>query len=150
MALEEATRSLNSQRESLDGLRTRSGTILTGGGLVFSLFTAQALGKHHVTFWIWLALASFVVLAITTIALLWPRTLVFRNDVSSLLVEIDELLQEGKEPDLPGVERDWAYWANQNYDCNQKKINRMTTLFTAGLLALAGEVVFLGLALVIG
>jgi hypothetical protein len=149
MALEEANRALDAQRAGLDVLRTRSGTILTGGSLVFSLFTGQALGKHHLDVWIWLALGSFVILAAATIAVIWPQNFTFRCDVIGLINEIDQSKGVGKSQDLSGAQRDWAHWGAMNYVSNQERFDLLVKVFTVSLVALSAEVIFLGLALMI-
>jgi hypothetical protein len=148
MAYEEATRAIAAQHDSLEALRTRTVALASVGALGFSLLAGQALGKHHVHAWIWLALASFAVLAVSSIRILWPTDFRFRNQVRDLIIEIDQL--DGAEA-LPAqfrsAQRDWAYWANENYDSNQEKLDALTRVYTVGLAGLALEVLFLSLDL---
>jgi hypothetical protein len=151
MAFEEATRAINGQHDSLEALRNRAVTLVSAGAVVFSLFTSQALGKHHVDGWIWGALGSFGLLAIACAVVLKPRHFRFRTDVTELLVEIDGL-KGGVTPvsRLRSAQRDWAQWLTLNYNENQKTIDCLVDVYEVGLGALTLELLLLSLALLLG
>lgn len=73
VAYDEAVRALSEQREMIDGLRSRAGLLFSAAAVTTSLLGAQALQGGKLNPFCWLALTGFAGVAMTMLAILWPR-----------------------------------------------------------------------------
>ncbi len=84
----EAVRATTEQEDSLDDLRSRTGTLLAAASLITAFLGSQALARHPIIsvvrgqrvvqadldFLAWSAIAAFVAVAVFTIVILLPWT----------------------------------------------------------------------------
>ena len=81
IAFDVSNDALQRQELSLDSLRTRAATVLSGASIATAFLGAQALklplAKERQAPWLcgweWLAAGSFIALAFTVIVIMWPR-----------------------------------------------------------------------------
>ena len=73
VAYEEAVRALSEQRVAIDSFHTRAGLLFSAAAITTSFLGADALGGGNLTIASWLALLCFVVVAVASLAVLWPR-----------------------------------------------------------------------------
>jgi hypothetical protein len=73
VAYDEAVRALSEQQAAIDSFRNRAGLLLSAGAVTTSFLGAQALDGGRSNPFSWLALISFVAVAATSLAILWPR-----------------------------------------------------------------------------
>lgn len=140
LMLEEARRSVDRQSERLDVARARAVGLVGFGSVVAAAFGLVGEGSRSISGA--LALAAFVIVALSSLYVLRPRE--FHFEMSAHLMS--EWLQDPAIEDLRGV-----YWAataqhDDNHRKNQAKIVRLQRAITVGVLALAVET----LALVAG
>ena len=65
-------RALSEQQAVIDGFRTRAGLLMSGAAIAASFLGGEALHKGT-SGWTWLAVAFFVLLGLSVVAILWPR-----------------------------------------------------------------------------
>jgi hypothetical protein len=139
IAYDEAIRSLSLQQGMIDSLRTRAGLLLSAAAVTTSFLGAQALREGGPTAATWLALASFVGLAIAALAILWPHQLEFTANPADVI----ESYIETEEPlSAADMQRDLSLHMQRSYADNlagQKQLARRFRL--AGVL-LTVEVIF--------
>jgi hypothetical protein len=73
LAYEQATHALAQQQQLLDGLRGRAGTLLSAAAISTSFLGGEALAAGPVRATTWIATCCFVVVGMTSTAILWPR-----------------------------------------------------------------------------
>jgi len=92
----ESVRKLDQQAGVVDGLRSRTGLLLSAGAVSTSFLGPQALRAH--AGWAWpsiAALGSLLLASVLLVAVLWPRSRwVFSHDISLLL----DYYVEGENP----------------------------------------------------
>jgi hypothetical protein len=73
VAYDESLRLLETQKEALDGVRTRSGTLLAAAALVTTFLGGEAVAPgEHLSAGAWAAVGLFIACAACTIAVLMP------------------------------------------------------------------------------
>jgi hypothetical protein len=72
LAYEEARRALDEQERAVSELRSRAAQLIAGAAITTSFFGSQAL-QHSLDAVGWIAIASFVLLSISVMSILWPR-----------------------------------------------------------------------------
>jgi len=88
LAYEESLRLLEIQRESVDGLRTRAGTLLAAAALVTTFLGGQALaGAPSIGWWEWAAIVLFIGTCACTLLVLLPWKLGWGEKTNSLIVD---------------------------------------------------------------
>ena len=138
LAYEESVRALAQQQDALDNLRARAGLVLSAAAITSSLFATQVQRKGSPGCLTWDALAAFIVVAIASLAVLWPwHGWRFSNNVQKLLsVWVDE---EDASPDV--MRREVAEFNQGAYTDNQALLGKLYTAFQVASAALAIEVV---------
>lgn len=137
LALEEARRGLDQQQADLNSLRDRSGNLLQFGGLAAAFVGSLAWrDAQAVTTWSVAAAATFAVLAVLVIYVLWPRYFTFSNDARIML---------GNEWDLTPAEiaEHLAVYLAGHADDNRRAIRRMMIAYETGMVAFLAEIAFL-------
>src|SRR5262245_61945265 len=115
IVFEESARLLASQEASLDGLRGRAGTLIAAASLATAFLAPPALEVfdpitrttvHQLDTFAWLATASFVLVLITTLLVLWPYSWIWGHSAHALM---DQLLDVEPAADEATVLRHLAY-----------------------------------------
>ena len=73
VAYDESVRALSEQQVTIDSLRARAGLLFSAAAVTTSFLGAEALRGSSLGFSSWLALFSFLAMAATSLAILWPR-----------------------------------------------------------------------------
>lgn len=141
LAYEEARSAISSQSTTLDGLRSRAGTLLAAASLVTSFLGGQALAKPTLDNGLvvradvgcegWVAIGLFVLVAALTLAILWPYEWRFVMSAKTILAGTD----------FEATQRDLAEYHEKNFDSNKKKLDRLFWCFRWACVFLAGETV---------
>ena len=141
LAFEEAQSAISSQATTLDGLRARAGTLLAAASLVTSFLGGQALAKPtldkglvvrpDVGFEGWVAIGFFVLVAVLTLAILWPYEWRFVMGAQTILTGAD----------FETTQRDLAEYHEKNYDANKEKLDGLFWCFRLACIFLACETV---------
>jgi hypothetical protein len=145
IAYDASRRALERQEASLDNLRARAATVLSGASIATAFLGAQALKrpKHRPDLWFvgweWVAVGSFVLLAIAVIVILWPRKgWVFSLGARRL---IGGYVEGEREYTVQRIHRDLALHLESHFDINQRKIRWMLVWFRGACALLALQVV---------
>jgi hypothetical protein len=135
---EESVRTIDGQRELLEGVRTRAGTLLATAFVATAFFGAQALDRRSVGTFDWGAIALFLVVVVSTLIVLTPWRLRLTHHPHSLIAYHLETVPVSE---LSDVYRDLAYWNGVNYDENGRKIETLLVVFGIACASLVAEVV---------
>lgn len=73
VAYDEAVRALSEQQGVIDSFRTRAGLLFSVAAITTSFLGPQALQGGNANLASWLALLCFVAVAMSSLAILWPR-----------------------------------------------------------------------------
>lgn len=139
IAYDEAVRALSQQQSMIDSLRTRAGLLLSGAAITTSFLGAQALNDGGPSIATWLALASFVSLAVATLAVLWPHSLEFTANPANVI----ESYIETKEPlSVAEIHRDLSLHMHDSYADNLAGQKQLASRFRWAGVLLTVEVVF--------
>src|SRR4051812_47291271 len=103
LVLAEAVRALAFRRDALESLRSRAGVLLSGAAIASSLFGAQAV-RTGLSVFAWCAVAAFLGLIHTLLAVLWPRREWQDATLPSGLIEAD--IEVAEPLPLPLIRRD--------------------------------------------
>lgn len=141
LAYEEARSAISLQSTTLDGLRSRAGTLLAAASLVTSFLGGQVLAKPTLDKGLvvraeigtegWVAIGFFIAVAVLTLAILWPYKWRFVMGATTIL----------KGTDFEATQRELAEYHENNYDLNQAKLDRLFWCFRGACVFLAGETV---------
>jgi hypothetical protein len=135
VAYDEAVRALSEQQGVIDSLRTRAGLLLSAAAITTSFLGAQALDEGDPSLAVWLAMASFVGLALVSLAILWPRGWEFTanpQDVIQTYIEDD-----GPAP-IEELHRDLSLHMHASYTENREGLKDLVVFFqvASGLLTI--------------
>ena len=145
IAFEASKDALKRQETSLDDVRTRAATILSGASIATAFLGAQALKRPRerpdlwLDGWEWCAVGCFVLLAVVISAILWPR----KGWVWSLGAQrlIGGYVEGTDKYTVPQIQRDLALHLERHFNTNQRKIGVLLFLFRLACLLLALQVV---------
>lgn len=138
LVYDEALRGLSQQQASLESLRSRVGTLLSGASISTAFLGAEALANRTPGRWGWLAMVSFVAVFAAAIIVMWPYEWTFRRSPKAILsdyIEHDDALE------MSAIQRDLAIHLEGHFERNERKLNRLLRVFEAGCGVLAVEVV---------
>jgi hypothetical protein len=135
---EESVRTVDGQRELLEGVRSRAGTLLATAFVATAFFGAQALDRHPVGGLEWGAIGLFLVVVVSTLIVLTPWRLQFTHHPHSLIAYH---LETEPASTLVEVYADLAYWNGVNYDENGRKLEVLLVVFGVACASLVAEVV---------
>jgi hypothetical protein len=139
LVYEEARRALDLQRDSLDALRTRAGTLLAAASLVTTFLGGAALDNgRSAAGWGSVAIGAFIACALASVAVLLPRKFHFAFDPPEL---VTNYIDVAATPTLATVLRDLALHHDESRRNNDKKMRLGPWAFRLAALALAFEVV---------
>jgi hypothetical protein len=135
VAYEEAVRALSDQQAAIESVRSRAGLLLSAAAVTTSFLGAQALKGESASLFSGLALISFVAVAMTSLAILWPRRWEFtanpRRVVKGFVESADAIR-------LEDLHRDLSLHMHRSYLINHQGLQELALLFQAasGLLTL--------------
>lgn len=138
LAYDEALRGIELQRQGLESLQSRAGTLLGAAAIVTSFFGGQALqGKGAVGTWGWVAVGAFIALAATTTVVLFPLTFHFLLDPEEL---VKNYVDEKPQPSANTMLRDLALHHVDSHGKNLRTMKWLHRSFRAGAVLLGVEV----------
>ncbi len=138
IAYDEAVRALSQQESIVDSLRTRAGLLLSAAAITTSFLGAQALGDGGTSVVTWLALASFVGLAIAALATLWPHRLEFTANPANV---IESYIETSEPLSVAEIHRDLSLHMHSSYDANLAHLQRLASRFRLAGVLLTAEVI---------
>lgn len=139
LAYDEAVRGIDVQRDSVDNLRTRAGTLLAAAALVTSFLGGQALRDPiEPGVWAVVALAAFVLVAAGAIVVSLPWKFDWFFDPNEL---VRDYVDDDAQMSTPEVLRDLALHHATARERNECRINIMQWVFRAAAFLLGVEVV---------
>jgi hypothetical protein len=143
---EESVRTLSQQKEVLDGLRARAGTLLAAVSVATAFLSTQALDTPDFDALAWSAvvLFSLVVLLSLTVLVPLPWGWTFAHHPHLLIgVHLDsDRPPPGWQPSTPSeIYRNISYWNGVHYNENSAKLDVMFVLFAIACVALVAEIV---------
>jgi hypothetical protein len=135
---EESVRTVEGQRDLLEGVRARAGTLLATAFVATAFFGAQALDRHSPDALEWIAVALFLTVIVSTLVVLTPWRLQFEHHPHSLITYHLDLETPRQSAH---VYRELAYWNGVHYDRNGRKLEVLVTIFAIACASLVGEVI---------
>lgn len=138
VAYDEAVRALSEQQAAIESVRGRAGLLLSAATVTTSFLGAQALQGGSSTLFSWLALLSFVAVAATSLAILWPRSWEFTANSRKVLESCIESAEEIRVEDLY---RDLSLRMQGSYLENHLGLKHLAVFFQAASTLLTIEVV---------
>ena len=140
---EESVRALAQQREVLDALRARAGTLLGAASIATAFLSPTAL-PSELDGLAWTAIILFCVVVLLTLYVLIPWGWTFAHHPHYLIgVHLEsENPPPGWQPSTPSeIRRNISYWNGFHYDKNGRKLHVLFWLFALAGVALAAEIV---------
>jgi hypothetical protein len=138
VAYDEAVRALSEQQATIESVRSRAGLLLSAAAVTTSFLGAQALQDGSSGFCSWLALLSFVAVAATSLAILWPRS--WESTANSRKV-LESCIESVEEVRIEDLYRDLSLRMQVSFSANHQGLNELAALFQAGSGLLTIEVV---------
>jgi hypothetical protein len=136
LALDESVRAMAHQKATLDGLRTRAGTLVAAASIATSFLGGDAIASVDDSWSTALGVVLFVVVLACMIAILWPRRWDFTVSANTIL---------GNQRRVPADIATHEVWVAQtleaHFDANQVQLNQLMRLFRWGCIALTAETV---------
>ncbi len=128
-------RALSEQQAAIESVRSRAGLLLSAAAVTTSFLGAQALQGRSSSVFSGLALFSFVAVAATSLAILWPRRWEFTANPRRVLKGFTE---SGEVVQLEELHRDLSLHMHGSYVVNHQGLKELALLFQAasGLLTL--------------
>ncbi|WP_432951348.1 hypothetical protein ACQPXM_41275 (plasmid) [Kribbella sp. CA-253562] len=139
LALEEARRAIDQQREDLKSVRDRTIALLGIATVTASVVAAAGAGRSSsAPSWARYATAACIIsLVLVTLFVSWPRTIRFTYKPKVILGWAD-----ANTPDAEG-RRQMAEYLESDYDKNRQVVDQLLGAFQLGICLLALEIVFL-------
>ena len=143
---EESVRTLAQQKEVLDGLRARAGTLLAAVSVATAFLSTQALDTPELGALAWSAIVLFCLVVLLSLVVLvtvpWGWT--FAHHPHLLIgIHLDsDSPPPGWQPSTPSeIYRNISYWNGVHYNENSAKLVAMSVLFAIACVALVAEIV---------
>lgn len=138
VAYDEAVRALSEQQAAIESVRGRAGLLLSAATVTTSFLGAQALQGGSSGPFSWSALLSFVAVAATSLAILWPRSWEFTANSRRVLESCNESAEDIHIEDLY---RDLSLRMQSSYLENHLGLKHLAAFFQAASALLTIEVV---------
>ena len=106
---------------TLDAMRSRAGILLSAAAIATSFLGGQALTEHDPKAWTWLAIASFVGLAISALVILWPRRDWAFAASPGLIISL--YLEDDPPWQLSAIHRELALHMDHAYEVNRARLD---------------------------
>lgn len=126
LAYSEATRALAEQLSLIDSFRNRAGLLLSAAAITTSVLGARALDCGSIGYAAWVALASFFVAAVVSIAILRPRRLEVAFDSAHIIENWVERNRPGSAADLRLA---LVLRMHETRSSNRDELSQLATLF---------------------
>jgi hypothetical protein len=143
---DESVRTVDTQRELLEGLRARAGTLLASAFVATAFFSARALARPELPALAWIAILLFGVVVLMTLAVLIPWRWTFAHDPHELIAYY---LEPEPPPTVEELYRNLAAWNGVHNLQNGVKLRLMFGAFGVACVALAVEIA-IWLVIVVG
>jgi hypothetical protein len=143
LAYEASVRAIEDQARVLEGLRSRSSTLVAAAALVSGFLGGEALTRAHSIepiSWIGLAIVSFVATAAATLAILWPLHVRFSVSAGEILGVVQAREAESRPVDAAEAYSEIAIRLELMYDGNSATIRRLHWVFRGAIVLLSIEV----------
>src|SRR5207237_465362 len=131
---EESQRALSQQREVLDALRARAGTLLGAASIATAFLSAQAL-PNQLDWLAWTAIILFCLVVLLALCVLIPWGWTFAHHPHLLIgvhLEAEAPPQDWRPSTLSEIYRNISYWNGVHYDENGRKLHALLWLFAVG------------------
>ena len=139
IAYDEAVGALSEQQAAIDNLRARAGLLFSAAAITTSFLGSQALRSHGLDAASWLALLSFLAMAATSLAILWPR----RWEGAASPREVIENYVESEEANsLEDLHRNLSLHMSRSYRENHEGLEQLANFLRLGSGLLTFEVFF--------
>lgn len=138
VAYEEAIRGLSAQQEAIDGLRSRAGLLLSAAAVTTSFLGAEALQGAGLSMASIAGLISFVGVAISNLAIMWPRGWELAADPGRL---VEGHIATSPPVSLTELHRALSSHMRDSYARNRLGIEFLNSLFQVASALLTVEVV---------
>jgi hypothetical protein len=123
----ESTRAITQQEAALDGLRSRTGTLLAAASITTAFLGGEALLREPgLVLAAWAAIIVFCIVGALSIAILWPWTWRFSHDASVL---IEDHVDVPERRHAEQLQLFLARTNDANWDINQRKLERCSGAF---------------------
>lgn len=137
VAYEEAVRALSEQLSLIESLRSRAGLLLSVTTITTSFLSTGALNAQNPSPASWIALASFIGVAVLLIAILWPHP-------SRVTAEFEPLIESWIEADEPistsALYRGLIIEIQRSFDRDWQWLSRLAVCFQVASSLLVVEV----------
>jgi hypothetical protein len=147
VAYDEAVRALSEQQGAIDNLRARAGLIFSTAAITTSFLGAQALRGAGLSFYSWLALLSFLAMAATSLATLWPRKW---EGAANPRQVIETYIESEEAMSLEDLHRDLSLHMSHSYLENHEGHEQLALFLRIGSGFLTLEVFFWVVAIATG
>jgi hypothetical protein len=148
LVLDQALRGLTQQQSSLDGLRSRAGTLIAASSLVSSFLGAATLKNTGLSagavLFLALALVAFATVVVGVVIILLPYEWKWGIDPHAML---HDYVESATPADIDGMRRDLAYYIGEDLDYNRTRLDRLFRWLRIATVAIAAEVALWTLAL---
>lgn len=138
VAYDEAVRALSEQQAAIESVRARAGLLFSVAAVTTSFLGAQALHGGKSSLASWLALLCFVVVAVASLAVLWPRKWEVRTNPRELIKTYVESTEPARAEELY---RDLSLHMHNSYMENHGGLDRLAGFLQVASGVLALEVV---------
>lgn len=138
VAYAEAVRVLSEQQAAIESVRGRAGLLLSAAAVTTSFLGSQAMQGDDPGICFWLALLSFVAVAATSLAILWPRNWEFAADPR---IVVNSHIEPAEEVPIEDLYRDLSFRMHDSYMDNHAGLKRLAGFFQAASALLTFEVV---------
>jgi hypothetical protein len=138
VAYDEVVRALSEQHAVIESFRARAGLLFSAAAVTTSFLGSQALaggGSNPVA---WLAMASFVGVAVTLLAILWPHEWDF--GASPQLV-INGYIERESPVRIEELHRDLSLYMHASHTDNQDGLEQIAVFFQIASGLLTAEVI---------
>jgi hypothetical protein len=138
LALDEAIRALEGQRESLDELRARAGILLSAALLIGALLggpASQTNGLNYVT-----TAAVLLVLAVAASLLVLRPTGGWKFSVGTKAL-LRDYIESDKPATIPELHRSLAWHMDDDYAENQRRLKWLYRIFSGASILVVGETI---------
>jgi hypothetical protein len=144
VAYDEAVRALSEQHAAIESFRGRAGLLLSAAAVTTSFLGSQALDGGISNPAAWLAMANFVGVAGTLLAVLWPHQWDF---AASAQVVINSYIEREEPARVEELHRDLALYMYGSHFDNQDGLRQIAIFFQIASGLLAAEIVLWTIAI---